>query len=485
MNFDNLFDFETTKIRKLFFILQANPSAYSLAQLADDLDLNRKTVLKYLKKLQELFIEYKLSNHLSIVRIGRDTVSLHSNSDVYGMKFTIYFLSNTIEIQLLLLSLESKILSFRIIAERIGVSEPLLRNRLSKLNRWLESYALRLERKTHKLVGNENQIREFLFQFYQCLPSGVAKQKVRLHDETFLLANEILSFFEIKANAIQKALILELLNVTIDRYKKGYPINFQKKWQKYTIDSPLLDTFLLKMPRNVISSNELIYLFLTIQVKFSFLFSKTKQAQIIQDHFLRKTSCFEHTLMVAKRMKYFFPEEQIEYDKPAMLSYLNFHLYYELVESFHFESIDDIPNLYKLYPKFINILEEAVVDLQKKSPFFSGIEANILINRYFRSLTSVISPVAYENKKYICLLTEFSPEKELDLEQQLTTFFHNKINIRVFCGRKSYSSFYADVILATNICQKMVEDTRQPILLIDGTKLTQEELFQIEKILKK
>lgn len=484
MDFDELCDFETTKIRQLFFLLQTTYPPHSIEQLAEEIDLNRKTLLKYIEKLQKLFNKYKFTEQLKIVKVGRNELYLHRESNIYALTFNIYYLLDTIEIQLLILSLESELVTFREIAVIIGISESLLRNRICKLNTWLKKYSLKLERQSYKLVGEESQVREFLFQFNQFFPNGVGRKEGKLHQEAFLLANHVYVFFGIIANDIQKNLIFELINVVVDRVKKGYSIEVQKNWEEYVSNSPWFEDFLTKVPYKIIPRSELTYLFLIIQVKFSFLFSEVKQAQMIQDHFLRKTKCFQNTSFVTKRINYFFSEEKINYDKPVLLACLSFHLYYELVDTFNFETIDNLNQLYQSYPKFMNKLEKAVINIQQQNTYFSNIEKNILIYRYFQIFTSVICPLKNENKKYICLLTELPPEKEMELKQQLKHFFYNKVNLQVIFGRESKSFLYADVILVSNVSQKIMEETSQPVLLVEDAHLKLEELLEIEKILK-
>ncbi|MBP2099918.1 helix-turn-helix domain-containing protein [Enterococcus rivorum] len=484
MNFDNLLDFETIKIRELLFLLQSAYAPCSIEQLADKIGVNRKTLMKYIQKLQKLFDKYNFSDYLEIIKVSRNELYLHRENNIHALKFNVCYLLNTIEIRLLMFSFEAEVITFKEMAERLGISESLLRNRIQKLNDWLQSYELRLERQSYKLVGEESQIREFLFQFNQYFQNGIGRKEVKLHEDTFLLAESIHNFFELNPNDIQKNLLLELVNITVDRVKKGHPMDIQENWNTYIINSPWFTDFLAEMPCEIVSNGDLAYIFLIVQSKFSFLFSRVQQAKMIQDHFLRKTNSFQNTLLVVRRINFFFSEEKIKYETPILLSYLSFHLYYELVQSFGFETVDNTNQLYELYPKFMNNLEKAVADIQQKNTFFFNLEKNILVHRYFHILTAIISPLSNENKKYICLLTELPPEKEVELEQQLKNFFYNKINLKVVYGRNSQSLLYADVLLVSRRGQKIIEEISQPALLIEDTQLKLEELLEIEKILK-
>lgn len=484
MIFDNLFDFETNKIRKLFYLFQTTYTPLPIEKLTEEVGLNRKTLLIYIGKMQDLFAEYNFGDHLKIIKIGRNELYLSRKNDIYTLKFEIYYLLNTIEVRMLMMSLDKEGRSFNALAEGVGISESLLRSRIRKINGWLKKYELKLERKSYKLVGEEYQIRAFLFQFNQFFPNGVGRPKSYSHEETFLLMKELQNFFEIIANEVQQSLLFELVNLTVDRIKQGHPIDIQKNLEEYTTNSRWFDAFLTKMPVEIISQTELTYLFLIVQGKFSFLFSERKQAQMIQDHFLRKTKCFQRTELVVKRINYFFPEEKINYDEPVLVSYLSFHLYYELVYNYNFEAIDRLEELSKLYPKFMGKLEKAVADVQRRNEFFATIRKEVLVHRYFHILTTIISPLRNENKKYICLLTELPPEKEIELEQQLKNFFYNKINLQVLFGRNSQAFLYADVIIVSAICQKIIEETSRPILLIEDSQLKLKELLEIEKILK-
>lgn len=489
MEYNEILDFESSKLLKLFNLLKSTDNNSSLEKLSNELGINAKTIVRSIKKINRLFKRYQLDEHLAICRWSKDYFYLKRDNDIYVDYFLVQYISGLPEITFLKAIIEEENSQAKKLAENLLISESSMRRRVKKINEWLKKFDIHLKRGTYELVGEEEQIRAFILHFYWFVYQGTENKFLLLKKErSQQLTNKLVHFFKMQINDLQKESLFRIIQIAIWRYQKGKKVWIKEEWKQYIENSFIFSKFVKKIKRDEDSINwdfeELSYLYLIIQAHFLPYFGSSMQAYLIEEHYLKKTTCFSNTLVATNKLKQVFWDTKFSHSKASVVSFLGFHLYYELVSGFIFEKNQTRSTLKENYPDFMRKLAEGICELSEKSSIYQRIPKDTLYYRYFMILSSLISPVYGEKRIFVCLMTDLSLEKETELGERISNFFSNKFNLVVVYARTSKSISYADIILTTVIYQALNQKYTQPVLLIEPN-FSEEAILQIEKLLKR
>lgn len=489
MEYKEILDFESSKLLMLFNLLKSTDNSSSLEKLANELEINAKTIVRSMKKINKLFKQYRLEEHLLICRRSKDHFYLKRDNDIYVEFFLVQYLSDLPEITFLKAIIEEEDTQAKQLADNLLISESSMRRRVKKINEWLKKFDIHLKRGTYELVGDEEQIRVFILHFYWFVYQGTENKFLLLKKErSQQITNKLVLFFKMQINDLQKESLFRIIQIAVWRYQKGKKIWIKKEWKQYIENSSIFSKFVKTMKGDADDINwdfeELSYLYLIIQAHFLPYFGSSMQAYIIEEHYLKKTTCFSNTLVATNKLKQVFWDTKFSHSKASVVAFLGFHLYYELVSGFLFEKKQSGTTLQENYPNFMGRLDEGVCKLMEESSIYQRIPKDALCYRYFMILSSLISPVYNEKRIFICLMTDLPLEKETELGKRISNFFSNKFNLVVVYARISKAISYADIILTTVVYQALSKVYTQPVLLIEQN-FSEEVFFQIEKLLKK
>ncbi|EOL43380.1 helix-turn-helix domain-containing protein [Enterococcus caccae] len=489
MDYKEILDVESKKLLGLFNLLRATDDGKSLETLSKELELNAKTIIRSIKKLKKLFIHYQLENQLAIGCHERNLFYLKRDNNLYLEIFLVQYLSDLPEIIFLKTIIEGNSGSTDKLIETMSISESSLRRRANKINRWLKKYNMSLKRGSWELLGEEEQIRALVLDFYWFAYQG-QKQKLMIlaKENSRQLCTKLISFFNMQINDLQKEMLSRMIQITVWRHQSGYKVRIKKHWKQYIENSAVFTNFIRSMEteREVTKLNfeELTYIYLMIQAYFLAYVGSNMQAFLIEEHYLKKTTCYAMTLTTSRKLRQVFWGEKINHSKKSVVAFLGFHLYYDLISGFFFEKVQLKTVFEENYPIFTCKLNEAVDELIKENLYYQSIPKEALNFRYFMILSSLISPVYNEKRIFICLMTDLPLEMEVDIGNRITNFFMNKFNLVVIYARTSNSISYVDIILTTVVYQAINCKYPQPTLLIEPD-ISEILLFQIESLIKK
>lgn len=429
-----------------------------------------------------------MADQLTISSIIRNQFYLKKDNELASEQFWVTYLNNLPEIIFLKLIIQGNNIQTMELAETLSISESSLRRRVKKISNWLEHRKLCLKRGTYELIGEETQIRGFILHFYWFVYRGIKSSFLQQErEENTLLTNHILHFFQLQVNDLQKESILRVVQITNWRYQQGNKIHFKEDWHQYITASRLFTKFVEALSHTdstfLQDIDELAYIYLTIQANFLPYYGKSLQGIVIQEHFLEKTSSYINTRCVANNLKKIFWEKEFDFTQENLAAFLGFHLYYELIYGFSFEKCQSMTVIKAKYPAFSTKLEVVLLKLANEHGNLNIIPKANQFYRYFMILASVISPIYYEKKIIICIMTDFSLEKEHELGNRLSHFFYGKFNMTIIYARTSKSIFYANVILTTIIHQRSFKNYKCPIVLL-GPNFSETIFFEIEKLIK-
>ncbi|WP_086312790.1 hypothetical protein A5821_000341 [Enterococcus sp. 7F3_DIV0205] len=488
MEYKEILDFESRKLLGLFDLLKSSEKSRSLENISSELGLNVRTIVRSIKKMKRLFQRYQLDQHLAICSHSKKFFYIKRENDLYLETFLVQYLSDIPEIIFLKAIIEEENIQTKKLAEKMMISESSLRRRVKKINEWLKKFEIHLKRGTYEFIGEEEQVRALILHFYWFVYQGTENKFLPLEKgDSQQLSNQLVQFFQMQINELQKESLFRIVQIATWRFKKGKKICIKKEWKQYLNHSSIFFKFIKTMGRVRTVTNldfeELSYLYLIIQAHFLPYFSSSMQAYIIEEHFFKKTTCHSNTLVATNKFKQIFWDKNFNHSKASVVAFLGFHLYYELISGFLFEKIQSRALLKENYPSFMRKLEEGLCELVEECSIYKKIPKDALSYRYFMILSSLISPVYNEKRIFICLMTDLSLEKEIELGKRITDFFSSKFNLMVIFARTSKSILYTDIILTTVVYQALSKKYAQPILLIEHD-FSEEIFFKIEKLLK-
>lgn len=489
MKYNEIFDFEANKLLELFSLLNAIDEVYSVEKLSIKLRIDPKTIMKYIKKLQDLFKRYHLEEHLDICCKQKNHFYLVRDSELSPEIFRVRYVNDLPEIMILKSIIEEKNVQTMQFVKKMSISESSVRKRVRKINEWLKQINLQLRRGTYEIIGEEEQIRAFILNFYWYVYQGTKNSfLLQETDRCEKLTNRLINFFQMQINDLQRETIFRIIQISIWRYRKGNKIKIKKEWHQYIKRSKLFSSFVETLWHNdsvyFQSKEELSYLYLIIQANFLSFYGRSILSFVIQEHFLKKTTCFQNTLQVTAKLKKVFWEKEFSYTKENLAAFLSFHLFYELISGFSYERNQSISIIQLNYPRFTAKLNDCLEELANEKTIPLEIPEKNQFYRYFMILTTQISPVYYEKKLVICLMTDFSIEKEQELGRKITQFFCHKVNMTIIFARTSKSIVYADLILTTTIYQATLKKCQQSVILLDSY-FSDDFLPEIDKFIKK
>lgn len=488
MEFLELLDFETSKLWELILRLSSTEKNIKLEELACDLLMDKKTIIRYLRKLENMFEKAKLNDYLTIVFCAKNELSLKKESELFLENFLVYFFEHIPELYFLGYAVRGEQMTVKGLAQELCISESNLRKRMKKINDWLKKINIHLKHGTYELLGDEEQIRILTYHYYQFVFRGTIKHFLLKDRQISLLVTFNVSFFKLQINEIQKESLARMIEIILFRYEKNCKINIRPHWKQYTVQNTQFLNYLKQLKEqlffNRLNLAEFMYLYLFIQSVFSPYFHRKIQTHMIQEHYQKRTSCYQHTLLSANKFKQIFFEKKFVLPKEQMVSLLGFHLYYELFSQIDWiECSNNKENIAKQYPKFNEKMQQCVVELIKEETIYERIPFNSLFSRYFQILTATLSPTYNEKKIMISLMTDFSIEEEINLGEKISMYFYKKYNIVLTYARKTVSILYSDIILTTVVHQSLAEKYTEKIVLLH-TKDSKIYLDQIEKKIK-
>ncbi|OTN90110.1 hypothetical protein A5819_002609 [Enterococcus sp. 7E2_DIV0204] len=489
MDYNEIFDVESKKLLGLFNALRYTDNSKSLDTLSKELGINSKTIIRAIKKLKKLFKRYQLEQQLAIGCRDRNQFYLKRQDDQYLEFFLVQYLNDLPEIIFLKTIIEEKNVTTKQLIGSMLVSESSLRRRAKKINGWLKKFNLHLKRGTWELIGEEEQIRALVLPFYWFAYQETKPQSLLCTIENSReLAIKFISFFNMKINDLQKETITRITQIAFWRYQGGNKVWIKKSWKQYIENSATFSKFMAVMDSEGSATNldfeELVYLYLMIQAYFLPYFGSNNQIFLIGEHYLKKTTCYLRTLTANSKLRHISFGGKLSHSKESLVAFLSFHLYYELLSGFPFEKKYLKMLFTENYPNFTRKLSLAVNELMQENDYYQRIPKDTIWYRYFMIVSSLISPVSFEKRIFICLMTDLPLEMETKLGKRITHFFMHKFNLTIIYARTSKSISYADIILTTVVYQSLHRKYPQPTLLIEAG-FSEKTLYQVEKLIKK
>ncbi|MGC6767456.1 helix-turn-helix domain-containing protein [Enterococcus sp. LJL128] len=484
----DILDFETKKIIEILGILQNATEDILLKSLAEKLAVHVKTVRKYLYKLQGALKDSTYQKELVLTLTEKDSVRLRNSNSLYLERFRMLYIYSTPEVYILEKVVTASPISIVDLTNHFSESEAKMRKRITKIREWLKPYYLGLRHNTLELTGTELQIREFIAKFrWQIFQGFDSWTNGHLSGKATTLCDGLIGVLQMRVNHIQKQQLMLIICIQLHRIEQKKSIALKSEMESFCLDSELYKYFINEIRKKraaVLSSEEYMYLFLTVLAKYAATFSRRIGDKSISDYYKSKSRVQICSYLGAKMLKQVFWEKEIIFTKKIYIAMLSFHLYHELWEGFYYEKTSALHAMTLIYPVCFLRLNQGISQLQKISKSFKAIHKEELLFRYFQIFTRLCSPVSLEKRKNIYLALEWPIEQKGELKTKILSFFRQRKNIKIIEAGAQTEYNNADIILTTALHPIFTnENITCPVLFI--TNMDDHILFfQLESLLE-
>jgi DNA-binding CsgD family transcriptional regulator len=465
MDFTVILSFEQTKLLELIQLLQQKEELFSVADLANHLLVSQKTLVGYLKKIQAKIAASDEKQNCQIAFLKGGWITYQERDDCATERFRLYYLRNIPELRILKHLLQAQ-LTIPELQRCFQISESSVRKKMQKIQKWLSQYQIFIGRKDFKIAGNEWQIRRLYLNFYHFLQEPLpfeADSKVNI----CYLARQISCFFEMNLNVIRQKQLISLIFIVYQR-SRYQPIQITKKWQLFLMKSQLFLRFQGKVSAKLkLSLNEQMYLFLMIEAIFGSYFGVKMQCFFIQEYTQQDNKIYQATLFVMRQIKLTFNQTMFYYCEHNFCNFLSTHLQVYLLQEASVKDKEQLESGHTYYPVSIEKLKVIAQELQCLFPDFAVVDSQILALSYFYKIRKLFNPILCEKKYFLCVVTDFSLEKEQLFGEALSDYFLHRKNVAIIYGKKASTVKYAHVfIVSPFISETLLEAKGKPIIFI-------------------
>ncbi|BAL61706.1 helix-turn-helix domain-containing protein [Melissococcus plutonius] len=478
MNFNKLLKFEIQKYLEIldegFYTMQP----ICVKKFTEQLLISKKTFYRYVNRIQALIKDYEFQKNLMVNISSTGYLIIEEKRSGAFLDFRLQFLQNIPDIWLLKQVIEKNTINLEKATYIYGISESSLRKSLTRLQRQLNSIGLIITRADYQLVGSELQIRYFIHSFYRWLGLSIDEST-----ESKRIVEWSCSFFGLMINVSQRHWLSQMVAILLWRFelKKQIDQNEIHIFQLAESNNFVLfyDWFIKKIR---LPSEEIQFLYLILQAKFFSFFKRRFHDLWFYEQQTKPTRLFELTVYIMKQLREQFREYPLIFTDDSFISFFRLHLYYSLFKNFSFSELIERQEKEQTYSETFKRLEYFVNEMTYPTAFFSNkINKSILMMDYFYLLANATNLHLYEQKYFICFMTDFSWEKERFLGRQIQQYLKRQWHVKILYARKRSTIDYADILLVTK--KSKIQQTNEQTKLLLPKQLTSQFLRNLENVL--
>lgn len=435
--FFQFFDRETQSKLYLLSMMRDANQPLSIDFFCQELGISRKTMNKYLYRL-ERDVERFSDGKLILSSVGGQNYCLIPKNIQWIDDVLWNTLSSTDTYQIwnnIIFETDKKI---AYLSQSAYVSESTIWRKLQTLQDFLKKYDIQISKRSHRLIGEESQIRGFLtVHFWNVFrgrkwPFVIQPRKYCLPFIDFLE-----SFFDIQLNQLLRLRLEYLIAVWLMRQRLGYQIRLTSV-QRESLDNPIFEHFYknykLTFSKDSAETDEIGYLFLAV-LSEDFFYQNTQfltEWIAVQDE--KQTELYQSIcdfLLESDRLITNFHERF--WINPMVKGYIwSTHLSCQLYKKFYRSSNGDffwnqqqfeLLNLKKEVIKFIQLAYK-----RTENPIF--LEQEFLTYRYMSVFSLSDLRTYFELPINILITTDLPKFEETRLIERIQTVFekHFRMN---------------------------------------------------------
>lgn len=456
----DLFDKETVTKIKIIYLLKESNNWLSIDELSVQLEINQRTILKYLSFIEEDIDSFGLNKEIVLKSHTKKGYFLHYDFEPVIEDLIFRIIEATINYQLLMRIFFSKMTSIIQFSHKYYVSESSLWRMINKFRKELSPRGISIERRSLELMGNEIQIRRL--SFFLLLnshtrgnwPCGSTTKLI-----TEKIIERIVPFFHLCLSDFGYKKLFCLIAVSIERTKKGKHICLTKELWENIEKNDLFEQFYCEL-KDVLPKE----LYRRDEVGFLFLYIFTLD-EVFNDNYIRKNFSafhFEKKTQLHQSVEIFkqllFDEQNLFISKEDLKivdkSLYSAHLYGQLFQNEEQTGF----NTYGLCAQasggtplhMQNRAKELIHLLYKKTNFALFKESNYLLSVYTLLLESITPLHKVEEPLQIFLASDLSNLEEHKLIKMIKNEFIGRFKLEIYTHRDCMREISSiDLLLST------------------------------------
>ncbi|MDG4959788.1 helix-turn-helix domain-containing protein [Lactococcus lactis] len=443
------------KVRILTTIFQAS-SSVQIGLLVKNTSLDRKTIYKYIKEINEISIKHFREETIILDKKKQYYFGM-SKSDFLTLRLLIF--ETTFTIELIYSFLKTSTVNITIFCLENFLSENTLKQQLRRINSLVKNFDIEL--KTRKGIlyinGDEHKIRYFIAAFFWRTYRGfkwpfVNLEKVKL--------KKTLSFFYSNNYSNIKEVSLYLLAVNILRAKSKSFI-LEKKLPPYT--NYLYDNNSNKIRESIVTNyhlptHEIEFIILCLHIFPEYLLSNKNNTYILKQLSLYKKDSYLSIL----NFLHFVLEKHKNWpiNSPKGQKFLSIlitaRIFVDIFNDTYF-NIYELSLIYHSQREFPNLLSSIENSIKKYSPHISKMELKSLTFKYAQAYISTFPPQDFEPLIKILLITDIPIYIETILINRIKSVLSEQFNILILTSNQS-DDF--DFIIATGYVEESLLENK-------------------------
>lgn len=458
--FADLFDKETFIKIEIICLLKESKTWLSIDELSSQLEINQRTMLKYLTFIEEDIDSFASKKEIALKNHNKKGYFLYYDFEPALEDLIFRMIERTINYQLIMKIFFSKMPSIIQFSHQYYVSESSLWRMINKFRKKLVPRGISIERRSLELIGNEIHIRNLSLSL---LLSSYSRGSWHYGSTTKLVTEKIIdyviNFFHLCLSDFEYKKLFCMIAVCIERAKKEKHVHLTRELWENIEKNELFDRFFDELrdvlPKELHRQDEIGFLFLYVFTIDEVLNNTYIRKEFIEFHYERNTQLFQSVEAFKNlwfdQQKFFISKDDL---KTVEKSLYSTHLYCQLFqnkESSDCYSQDSyLHNNETISPHLKERARELIALLQKKTNFPLFRETDYLLSIY-PLLFETITPIQkVEEPLQIFLATDLTNLEEQHLIKMIKNEYLGRFKMEIYthhdCLRKRNS---LDLLLST------------------------------------
>lgn len=443
----DLFDKETVTKIKIIYLLKEKKTWVSIDELTSQLEINQRTIIKYLTFIEEDIDAFALTKEIVLKSHSKKGYFLYYDFEPVLEDLIFRIIEETINYQLLTKIFFSKIPSIIQFSHKYYVSESSLWRMINKFRKNLLPIGISIERRSLELIGDEIQIRRLSFLM---LLNSYTRGKWLYGSTTELITEKlmerIITFFHLCLSDFEYKNLFCMIAVSIERTKQGKQIRLTKELWENIENNELFDHFFREMrevsPKEFYQRDEMGFLFLYIFTKDEVFNDTYIRKNFLEFHHEKRTQLFQ-SVEIFKQL--WFEEQNLFISKDDLVivekSLYSAHLYCQLFHSDEQVNTSS-EDSYWHSSEYISfhlksLVKELIHLLYKETNFPLFRETNYLLSIYPLLLETITPLQKVEEPLQVFLVSDLSNLEEYQLIKMIKNEFRGRFKLEIYTHHDS------------------------------------------------
>lgn len=458
---------------------------YTVSEISERLEMNQRTVQRYLADLLDKIEDYN-DDKIQLHTAKNKGVLLEVKLGADVLNFELYLLEDNVTIMLMKAVFFEEFTSVKKFAMDYFLSETTIRRSLKYFQGLMEPYEIGLKRETYEIVGQEEQVRMFLYiLFWRIYQGAMWPFDIVNRNIVGEAAERLSSSLRLNLTHVQKKQVEYILAINIIRIRKKHTVKVKPQWEDY-LDLENDYKSLVKMETvfdslNIQAEGEVYFFYLMMGTRSKIYDNSEVAKRAMIPHQKNETDVYVATQAFLR----LFSEDVIEIPekKQEEFFYSSFsvHLFCTLFKHFSVD-INGYSYLRKMkeyYPSLHQKMDALLDKLYVETGNALFLEKGLLLTRYGLMFSSIRRLTHFENQVQIVMDTDLPKFAERNLRHQIYDMLKYRYKV-LFLNKDSASQ--ADVILTTVATPMMVERYNRKKVLHIESELTAKDFFNIVNI---